>query len=232
MRRYIIVHTASLCYWQGNLDDRIHAILDAGADGVELSYGPSIIYWKPARETILRLRDKLVTLHAEIYNELGITLDAWTDAMKRLPWQITNATFHPNELYPEDLTRLLNLPFPISIENMDIDKVGWRTPQEIKQIMMPNISLTLDVNHAEENGIQVSDFYTLPIKEVHVSVVNKDYYINLGYKTKHAMTQLRPDSFPVVPTECSIIVIEGLVPPDMDILRSEIDFVRDRMTRI
>lgn len=228
----IIVHTASLYFWQSEdeytkkLDERIHAILDAGADGVEISNGPGIMTWSPAPETIRRLRDKTVTIHAELF--WGITLDKLAEIIRRLPFNIKNVIFHPDELI--DFEKLSDFPFPASIENMDPTRDDWRTVEEVQKVIRPGIGFTLDTAHAEDNDLPISHYKPLFIPvETHLSIKNEGYYPD--YNTPHALTQFRPDDFPQVPSACPIVTIEGVVPPDIDILKDEIEFVRKMSKR-
>lgn len=230
----IIVSTCSLYGWykprdyEKHLDERIHAILDAGADGVEISNGPSILTWRPRRNTVRRLRNKTVTIHAEIL--WGITLDEWAAAIQRLPFKIANTVFHPDELTPEQLPLLADLPFPASIENMDTTRDDWHTVKEMQHILYPGVGFTLDVAHAEENDLPVSHFKPLFIPaETHLSLASSpdpDYY---DFDCAHALTHLDPGDFPHVPSGCPIVTIEGVVPPSVDTLATEVEFVRSKL---
>lgn len=230
----LIIHLASLYYWfddyEAHLDDRIHAALDAGLDGVEISNGPSILAWQPAPETIERLKDKLVTIHAETGPAFGVSLYDLTEAILRLPLEVANVTFHPDELTPNELRQLNKLPFPASIENMDARRTDWRTAGEVRPAIYPGVGFTFDTAHAEENGLALLHYTPMfaPV-ETHLSIPNKDYYGEWGYNTGHALTQFRPDEFPQVPSACPIVTLEGLVPPDMGVLREEVRFVRGRL---
>lgn len=232
----LIIHTASLYYWfddySQTLDDRIHAALDAGLDGVEISNGPDILTWQPPPETIKRLQDCLVTVHAEVGQAFGVTVAQLVEKLKTLPFDIKNVVFHPDELTPAEWGQLAMLPFPVSIENMDAQQSDWRTVQELKVSVPEGVGMTFDTAHAEENGLAYSDYQAtfLPV-ETHLSICNDNdnYYQQWGYQTRHALTQFRPDDFPQVPSACPIVTLEGLVPPDIDILKDEVEFARDKL---
>jgi len=229
----VIVSTGSLYYWfdpyEQTLDERIHTALDAGADGVEISNGPSILTWRPRRDTVRRLRDKLVTVHAEIL--WSITLDEWTKAVSRLPWHIANTVFHPDELTPRELPALAGLPFPASIENMDPTRDDWRTVGEMQRVIYPGVGFTLDTAHAEDNRLPVEHFSPLFVpQETHLSISNDHYYDADGIQASHALSHFRPDDFPHVPSACPIVTLEGVVPAgDVDALEAEIDFVKENL---
>lgn len=221
----LIIHTASLYYlfepYKQTLDDRIHACLDAGLDGVEISNGPSILTWDPHPDTIRRLRDKTVTVHAEIL--WGITLDEWVKAILALPFEISNTVFHPEELTPGELTRLGSLPFPASIENMDRTRDDWRTVSEVQDALGAGVGFCFDTAHAESVNLPAEHFSPLfvPI-ETHLSVTDYDH------DKAHILTCERPNDFPHVPSACPIVTIEGLV-PSLDALEAEVEFLRSRL---
>lgn len=225
----LIIHTASLYYWfspyESTLDDRIHAALDASLDGVEISNGPALIEWRPCRDTIRRLRGKTVTIHAELSPD--VTLDTLRRAIARLPFAVANVVFHPNELTPTELIELSAMPFWTSLENMDPTKDGWHTADELKRAMWPSVGFTLDTAHAEDHGLPVSHFRPLfTPAETHLSISNDNYY---DFDTAHAMTHLRPNDFPHVPSGCPIVTLEGVVPASIDVLDREVEFVRSRL---
>lgn len=221
----LIIHTASLYYlfepYEQTLDDRIHACLDAGLDGVEISNGPSILTWSPHPDTVRRLRDKTVTVHAEIL--WGITLDKWVKAIQALPFTIANTVFHPEELTPDELLRLGDLPFPASIENMDKSRNNWRTVKEVHAALGPGVGFTLDTAHAESNNLPIREFERCmsPV-ETHLSVTDYDH------DKAHVLTCERPNDFPHVPSACPIVTIEGVV-PSLDALETEVEFLRSRL---
>lgn len=222
----LIIHTASLYYlfepYEQTLDDRIHACLDAGLDGVEISNGPSILTWRPCQDTVSRLRDKIVTIHAEIL--WGITLDEWVKAILALPFKIANTVFHPEELTPDELCRLGDLPFPTSIENMDKSRDDWRTVQEVQASTGRGVGFCLDTAHAESNSLPVEHFAPLFVPaETHLSITDYDH------NKAHVLTHQRPGDFPHVPSACPIVTIEGLV-PDLDALGTEVEFLRCKLT--
>lgn len=231
----LIIHTTSLYYWwpnyESHLDDRIHAALDAGLDGIEISNGPSILTWQPDKETIERLKGKVVTIHAEVGESFGVSLEALVKALTRLPFEIANVVFHPDELGAYELSQLGKLPFPVSLENMDSCNGDYKTVSEVKRVMAPGVGFTYDTAHAEENGLNTTHFTrALQPIETHLSLFNnEDYYGLWGYSTRHSLTHFAPDRFPEVPRGCPIVTIEGLVPPDMDILKDEVKFVRGQL---
>lgn len=230
----LIMHVASLYFWhpddyEERLDDRIHAALDAGLDGVEISNGvEGILTWRPHPDTLQRLRNCTVTLHAELNPAIGFTLSRWLKAVSSLPFDISNATFHPDELEPEDFVNLASLPFPASIENMDDTRPDWRTVDEVRKVMVPGVNFTLDTAHAESNDLLITHFTPLFVPlETHLSIPNDNFYD--VWQTPHALTQYRPDDFPDVPSACPIVTLEGVVPSDMDVLKDEVQFVRGKL---
>lgn len=230
----VLIHTASLYYWfpdyEKHLDDRIHAALDAGLDGVEISNGPSMINWKPALETVERLKNKTVCIHAEIGESFGVSLNELIESLNKLPFQVSNLVIHPDELTPAELANLHQITFPVSLENMDSHCDNWRLPSELSAVVNVDIGLTFDTAHAEENGLSFADFLSFSPVETHLSIANtEDFYRDWGYSTHHALTVFRPDNFPQVPRACPIITLEGLVPPDKDMLKYEIDFVKSKL---
>jgi len=220
----LIIHTASLYYlfepYEQTLDDRIHVCLDAGLDGVEISNGPSILTWQPRADTVRRLRNKTVTVHAEIL--WGITLAEWTKAIERLPFEIANTVFHPDELTSTELMQLGDLPFPTSIENMDRSRNDWCTVQEVQNALGANVGFCFDTAHAESNNLPVEHFAPLfPPSEVHLSIT--DYHLERA----HVLAYERPEDFPSIPA-CPIITIEGLV-SNLDALNAEVKFLRSQL---
>lgn len=221
----LIIHTASLYYlfepYEATLDERIHASLDAGLDGVEISNGPNILTWRPHADTVRRLRDKLVTVHAEIL--WGITLDEWVKAVQRLPFPIANTVFHPEELTPDELRGLADLPFPVSIENMDKSRSDWRTVQEVHAATGPGVGFCYDTAHADSVNLPTEHFSPLfvPI-ETHLSVTDYDH------DRAHVLVHEQPGDFPHIPSACPIVTIEGLV-PDLGALDNEVKFLRSRL---
>jgi sugar phosphate isomerase/epimerase len=229
----ILVQTMSLFLvfepYEATLDDRIHAALDAGADGVELSNGPAITVWRPSRATARRLRGKTVTVHAELYPRRGVTLDEWADAVAAWPFDVANAVFHADELTPKQLRELAGLPFPVSLENMDPSRDDWRTVGEMRRALPPGAGFTLDVCHAEECGLPVSHFKPLfPPAETHLSVFNDADYYGGEIITSHALTHLRPGDFPHIPHGCPIVVLEGVM-PTLSAMEEEIEFVKSKL---
>lgn len=223
----LLIHTASLFQFGGTLDDKIHLALDAGLDGVELSDGPDIIDWKPLKETVHRLHDFAVTVHAELYPNLGVTLVKWTKAISQLPWRILNATFHPDELYSDEFALLPQLPFPCSIENMDATRYDWRTCEEVSRVMYRGVGLTLDTAHAEENGLTIYAFEPLFLPhEMHLSASSSNV---AGYDYSHSLVHLRPDDVPRIVSGCPLTVLEGVVPLGGTFLEDEVKFVRRKL---
>ncbi len=221
----LIIHTASLYHlypdYEQTLDDRIHACLDFGLDGVEISNGPSILTWQPHPDTVRRLRDKVVTVHAEIL--WGITLDEWVAAILALPFKIANTVFHPEELTPDELLQLGDLPFPVSIENMDKSRNDWRTAQEVQDALGANVGFCFDTAHAESVDLPAEHFAPLFVPfETHLSVTDYDN------DRAHVLTYEQPDNFPHVPSACPIVTIEGVV-PSFDALGAEIEFLRSKL---
>jgi hypothetical protein len=234
MKRKILIHTASLYYWftpyEKHLDDRIHTALDAGFDGVEISNGPSILDWTPAAETRTRLKNKTITLHAEIYDTLR--LPELVRIIESLPFQIHNVVIHPDELTLDELRVLPCLPFQVSLENLDSRSPQWSTNEELEK-HLGGLGLCYDTAHAIETGISFSDFNIIP-SETHLSLPNHpdNHYSKFGWDTRHSMTQFEPDKFPAVPSGCPMIVSEGLAPVDTDLLKSELDFIRSCLSDI
>lgn len=225
----LLIHTASLFQFGGTLDDKIHLALDAGLDGVEISDGPNITNWKPEKETINRLHGSAVTFHAELYPHLGITLSKWVETILKLPWEILNVTFHPNELQPDEFAMLPYLPFPCSIENMDATHMDWRTFYEVQKVIRPGVGLTFDTAHAEENRVAPDTFKSLfAPREMHLSASGSDVP---DYDYGHALVHLRPDNPPQIISGCPLITLEGVVPPDGAFLEDEVRFVKEGMVQ-
>lgn len=230
MKQKLIIHTASLYYWfepyEAHLDDRIHAALDAGLDGVEISNGPAIATWKPNRDTTRRLKDKTATLHAEFSDHLK--LPELAKIIKALPFAIQNVVIHPDELPQDELKTLIDFPYPVSIENMDSRNPQWKTDKSLRPLTR-KLGFCYDTAHAMENGLGLKDFSVTP-NETHLSIPNfGNFYDEWGWKTYHALTQFAPDKFPEITSSCPIITLEGLVPPDPDMLQDEIAFVKERL---
>jgi hypothetical protein len=234
--RALILHTCSLYpMYSSNeayethdaLEERIHLALDAGLDGVELSNGPSLLTWQPTKETLKRLEGKVVTIHAEIYHRLGIGLKEWLEGILALPLQIANATFHPDELDPHELTQLSAIPLPVAIENMDKRRpTDLCFPIGVKRLVGKGVGLTYDTAHSEEHGLNWQNYEPLfapIISETHLSIPNDGYYGEV--QTGHALTMFRPGAFPVVPSSSPIVCLEGLV-TGVDMLKEEVDFAR------
>lgn len=226
--RKLLIHTASLYYWftpyEDHLDDRIHAALDAGFDGVEISNGSSILNWTPRPETIRRLKNKLVTLHAEFSTFLH--LPELIRLIETFPFNLSNIVIHPDELTPREFERLKFIQAPISLENLDGRATGWNDPQVLNKHLR-GLRLCYDTAHAMETGANFSDFASSPI-ETHLSLPNspQNHYANFGWETRHAMTQFEPDNWPAVPSACPLIVSEGLAPVDPYLLRGEREFIQ------
>jgi hypothetical protein len=232
MQRVFLIHTASLYYWYEpyethlHLEERIHAALDAGFDGVEISNGPSIIDFAPSKETISRLRKSILTLHAEFYDSLR--LPELLKFIQSFPVEIDNIIVHPDELSIAELKMLPELPFHVSLENMDSRHPQWSTESTLKPYIS-GLDFCYDTAHARENELDYRNFSFSP-GETHVSIPNEgNYYNDLGWETYHAMTQFAPDKFPSVPSSCPIITIEGLIPPDQQALKDELDFVKSKL---
>ena len=220
----LLIHTASLFQFDGTLDDKIHLALDAGLDGIEISDGPNIIDWQPTQDTVSRLHSSVVTVHAELYPHLGITLMVWVKAIVKLPWRILNATFHPDELQPHEFAILPRLPFPCSIENMDKARDDWRTCDEVRQAIYPGVGLTLDTAHTEENGLTIYAFEPLFLpREMHLSASSSSVP---DYDYNHALVHLRPDDVPQIVSGCPLVTLEGVVPLGGTFLEDEVKFVR------
>ena len=225
MNQKLLIHTASLYYffkdYEAHLEDRIRIALDAGLDGVEISNGPSILNWQPSVGIISRLQDKTVTLHAEIGPAFGCDLRTWVDAVSKLPFEISNAVFHPDELQPAEFSELPKLPFPASLENLDSRAPQWG---KVNQLNHYGVPITFDTAHAEENKYTPpKDFEPI---EVHLSIANDNYYNS--FATRHALVHFRPDRLPYVPRS-SLITLEGVFPPDVKYLDREISYVKKEL---
>jgi hypothetical protein len=230
----ILIHTASLYAWfqpyTDHLDDRIHAALDAGFDGVEISNGVPLLTWVPQPRTVERLRTggHLLTIHAELGEHFsGSSLGGLERLVARLPVPVANVVFHPDELTRRELSELPELPFAVTVENMDRLRNCWRTPAELRPLLVGKVGLTYDTAHAEEHCLSAADFAGLPIHEVHLSISDRDGLYS-GHAVSHALTLYRPEDFPTLPP-APIVVVEGVVPPSPRILRQELDFVRHHL---
>lgn len=222
----ITCHTASLYHmykedYESTLDDRIHVCLDAGCDGVEISNGPrGILLWTPARDTVQRLADKTVTVHAELNNPTGYTLEKLMEKLYSLPFNIINVTFHPDELTANDVVALGNAALPVSIENMDRTRNNWRTIDEVKSVMPRGSGFTFDTAHSMEHGLGNDHFTELFVpRETHLSVSTSDF----GHHATHKFTD-----FPYVPSGCPIVVIEGVVLSASE-LKDEVTYIKENL---
>ena len=209
------------------MEEQIRACLQAGADGVEISNGPEILNWLPSPEIVSLLKDKTLTIHAELVG--GVTLDTLAYFIRGLPFTVENVTFHPDELSETDLKLLSSLPFKASIENMDVARSNWRTVEEVKAVIEPGVGFTLDTAHVQSNDLSISQFAPLFVPvETHLSNDNSFMYDTYGYKVHHVPTHFTPDDFPDVPRACLIVTLEGVM-PNFNALKNEIDFVKGRL---
>ncbi len=219
----ILCHTASLYdlfpNYEASLDARIHTCLDADCDGIEISNGvQGILDWQPSRDTITRLQRCIVTIHAELDTKHSVL--QLFDKLDSMPFQISNITYHPNELTNDDmLTLYVASKYPCSIENMDNTRSNWRTPQELYDFTTSD--WTFDTAHAMEFGLTYGDFAKVlkPCREVHLSLSNA-----FG---KHLPTLGNPNWFPEVP-DCNLIVLEGRF-ASVASLKAEVMYVRGRL---
>lgn len=233
----VLIHTASLFDWfqpyTDHLDDRIHAALDAGFDGVEVSNGVPLLDWQPQARTVERMRDggHTLTIHAELGEHFpGANLPRLERLVARLPLPVANVVFHPDELTAREMDELQTLPFPVTIENMDQTRACWRTADELRPLLRGPVGLTFDTAHAEEHGLSAADFDGLPIHTVHLSISDRQGLYS-GRATGHALTYHRPERFPAVPS-APLVVVEGVVPASAHILRRELDYVRQHLSRL
>jgi len=233
MQTKLACHTASLYFWYSDqeyvshLDDRIHACLDAGCDGVEISNGVfGILDWQPAKETLSRLRrpEVVLTIHAEL--AAGVTVMDLTRKLAALALPVCNIVFHPTELLL--LCDLSQLSWPVSIENMDSMASAWQTCWEVSQMMTSSHStgFTYDTAHIMENRINPMSFASLfPPTEVHLSISKWDG----SSGTKYVMTN-NQSWFPYIPSGTSLIVLEGVM-PDREALEQEVEYVREMLSK-
>jgi len=225
-------HVASLYFWypsqkyESRLDDRIHACLDAGCDGVEISNGPlGVLDWQPAKETLSRLRrdDVVLTFHAELDDSIGASIAEMEKKLTSLALPIYNIVFHPVELLSYNLSQL---PWPTSIENMD-SKASWGQTYRDVSLAMTNsgsVGFTYDTAHAMEcNPVDFSLLF--PPMEVHLSVS----LWNGVSGANHVVTNGQ-SSFPYIPTGSSLVVLEGIM-SDKEALVREIEYVREMLVK-
>lgn len=222
----LLYHTASLYQlypaadYEATLDERISVILTAGADGVELSNGPrGILDWQPTPAIIKLLQKVVVTIHAELDQNYRIA--QLVAKLKLLPFRIANITFHPDELLAEDWFTLRQLPWPVSVENMDANRSNWCTPAELLNTIPQGVGLTLDTAHVAEHNLTVKDFRPLfTPQEMHLSTPTPESH--------HTPYCLAPKQAIHVPSGCPISVLEGSV-PDLQTIADEVNYVRNNL---
>ena len=230
----VLIHTASLYDWfqpyTEHLDDRIHAVLDAGFDGVEVSNGVPLLTWTPEARTVERMRagGHILTIHAELGEHFsGSSLTSLERLVARLPLPVANVVFHPDELTVKEISGLPKLPFTVSIENMDATRMYWKYPHELRSLLTGKVGLTYDTAHAEENQLTPQAFSGFPVYEIHLSISDR-HGLYSGQATGHALTLHRPEDFPALPP-APLVTVEGVVPHSPRILRRELEFVRSHL---
>ena len=221
---FILYQTASLYLlysdYEATLDDRIRWIMASGADGVELSNGPTgILAWQPAPDVVQWLRCAVVTVHAELDYRQGCTLERLAAKLSQLPFTIYNITFHPDELRSADWSKLARLPWPVSIENMDATRTNWRS---VSELQLPHgVGLTLDLAHAAECNLSVEHFRPLFVPNVvHASAPTAWYH-----HTPYCLAPWQPIE---VPSGSPIMVLEGTVLA-MPTIADEIGYVANHI---
>jgi len=172
------------------------------------------------------LKYKYNTLHLIWFTKNDI--DWIKYCIKTIP-NFHHFTLHPDATDFNSLTK--DIEKYISFENMDTRKVSHKQPEEMVKLFekFSEAWFTFDINHAEENKIDYSEFDKVKFpNKIHFSVVNKNYYRNYPeIDTPHAMSCLEKwFNFNLKKYKDIIITIEWVfVPWRDDLIQKEIDLV-------
>lgn len=152
--------------------------------------------------------------------------------VKNIP-NFCHFVLHPDDLSVLDLNDVdREISKYISFENMDIRKNSHKQPEEMINLFnkFPESKFTFDINHAEENGINYSDFDIVKFPEqLHFSVTNKSYYTEYDFiDTSHALAVLEDwFYFDLSKYKNSIITMEWVfVLWKKDLIQKEIDLIK------
>jgi len=169
---------------------------------------------------------KYNTLHLNWYNKED---EDWLKyCIKTIP-NFKHFVLHPDSINLEDLNK--ELIQYISFENMDPRKEAFQTDKEMNKLFkqFPNSKFTLDINHLEENNINIDTFKVKKeVNQIHFSVVNKNYYKKYNYiNTSHALSCLEKDfNFKLKKYKNSIITIEWVyVKYKPNLIQKEINLI-------
>ncbi len=133
---------------------------------------------------------KYNTIHLLWYNKNKDK--KWLEYCTKTIPNFRHFVLHPDIIQISDINK--DIEKYISFENMDIRKKTYRTAKEMNELFkkLPNSKFTLDINHLEENNINIKDFnITKRPSQIHFSIVNKNFYKDYSYiNTPHALAIL------------------------------------------
>jgi len=167
------------------------------------------------------------TFHLSWYNKNE--KDWYLYCIKTIP-NFQHFVLHPDVISINDIDP--EVEAHISFENMDPRKKCYQTPEEMIKLFnkLPNSTFTYDINHAEENWLDYSAFDKVKFpKQLHFSVVNKNYYSdNPEIKTPHALACLEEwFKFDIEKYRDCIITMEWVFVPWKDyLIQKEINLIK------
>ncbi len=167
---------------------------------------------------------KYNTLHLDWFNKNDID---WIKYCIEIIPNFQHFTLHPDATNFKHITK--DIEKYISFENMDTRKKSHQTPKEMITLFkqFPKAWFTFDINHAEENNIDYSEFDKVQFpNKIHFSVVNKWYYKEYSeIDTPHAMVCLENwFTFNLNKYKDCIITLEWLFKPWRDdLIQKEIN---------
>jgi len=167
---------------------------------------------------------KYNTLHLMWFNKKDVE---WIKYCINIIPNFHHFTLHPDATDFDSLTK--DIEKYISFENMDIRKKSHKQPEELINLFkqFSEAWFTFDINHAEENNIDYSNFDKVQFpNKIHFSVVNKNYYSdNPEIETPHALACLEKwFNFNLSKYKDIIITLEWVfIPGRDDLIQNEID---------
>jgi len=142
-----------------SLDEPIKLIRDAGADAVELSFGPAeALHWVKITPNLIKLTNsfKLVTIHAPCNEKIEYKNDEATRKLLKKLDELARKTgaahivFHPHLI--KDFSILDGFKHKILLENMQLTSTGPKTVKALQTYFSKgDYGFVLDVAHAYEN---------------------------------------------------------------------------------